>query len=170
MFSKGQCDCIVGVYRPFSTALMSNHPHSLQTHGTWVSQPSYAFGRLKTVWKEEPVLIMISKVVSLYCWVFHAVFNITYVKSPALFTYSCVLGDSTQLLNSTEHTVTKGAIARPAFRGRFICIVGCFRPFSTSFQSHQPVRSHTRDPWMNNPSYAIDLNTLWQKKQLPVML
>ena len=59
---RGQCDCIVGVYRPFSTAFMSNHPHSSQTPGTWVNQPSYAVG-LKTVWKEEPLLIMISKVV-----------------------------------------------------------------------------------------------------------
>ena len=59
---NGQFDCIVGVYRPFSTAFRSNHPHSSQTHGTWVSQPSYAIG-LKTVWKEEPLLIMISKVV-----------------------------------------------------------------------------------------------------------
>ena len=79
-------------------------------------------------------------------------------------------GDSTQLLNSTEHTVTKGAIARPAFRGRFVCIVGCFMPISTSFKSYHPVSSHTRDPWVNQPSYAIDLNTLWQGKQLPAML
>ena len=98
-------------------------------------------------------------------------FSTSYMSNhPPLITYSCSLGDSTQLLNSTEHTVTTGAIARPAFRGRSVCIVGCFRPFSTSFQSYQPVSSHTRDPWVNHPSYVIDLNTLWQKRQLPVML
>ena len=122
---------------------MSNHSHSSQTHGTWDNQPSYALG-LKTVWKDEPLLIMISKVV--------------------LFVSLGVL------LNSTEHTVTKGAIARPAFRGRFVGICGCFRPFSTSFQSYHPVSSHTRDPRANQSSYAIDLNTLWQEKQLPAML
>ena len=151
---------------------MSNRPHSSQTQGTWVNQSSYALG-LNTVWKEEPLLIMISKVV---LFVLSGVLRRfqqhihMYVKSPALFTYPCVMGDSTQLLNSTEHTVRKGAIARPAFRGRFVCIVGCFRPFSTSFQSYHPVSSHTCDPWVNHPSHAIDLNTLWQKKQLPVML
>ena len=41
---------------------MSNHPRSSHTHGTWENQPSYALG-LKTVWKDEPLLIMISKVV-----------------------------------------------------------------------------------------------------------
>ena len=29
-------------------------------------------------------------------------------------------------IDSTEHTVTKGAIARPAFRGRFVCICWVF--------------------------------------------
>ena len=58
---KGRFACIVGVFRPFSTAFMSNHPDSSQTHGTWVNQPSYALG-LKSVWKEEPLLIIFSKV------------------------------------------------------------------------------------------------------------
>ena len=58
---KGRYYCVVGVYRPFSTAFMSNHPRSSQTHGTWVNQPSYVLG-LNTVWRDEPLLIMISKV------------------------------------------------------------------------------------------------------------
>ena len=43
---------------------MSDHSHSSQTHGTWVNQPSYMYALgLKQVWKEEPLLIMISKIV-----------------------------------------------------------------------------------------------------------
>ena len=91
-----------------------------------------------------------------------------YIHVSPISNDQCV-GDSTQLLNGTEHTVTKGAIARSALRGRFVCTVGCFRPFSRSFQSYHPVSSHTRDPWVNQPSYAIELNTLWQKEQLPSM-
>ena len=41
---------------------MSNHSHSSQTHGTWENQLSYALG-LKTVLRDEPLLIMFSKVV-----------------------------------------------------------------------------------------------------------
>ena len=52
----------------------------------------------------------------------------------------CV-GDSTQLLNGTEHTGTKGAIARSALRGRF---VWSFRPFATAFMFNNPHSSHTR--------------------------
>ena len=67
------------------------------------------------------------------------------------------MGESTQLCVRTELSVERGAIANHDFKGRFVCIVGCFRPFSTSFQSYHPVSSHTRDPWVNHPSCAIDL-------------
>ena len=59
---KGRFDCVVGCSTPFSTSYMSNRTHCSYTHASWVIQPSYALG-LKTVWKEEPLLIMISKVV-----------------------------------------------------------------------------------------------------------
>ena len=59
---KGRFVCIVVCSTPFSTSYMSNRTHCSHTHASWVIQPSYALG-LKTVWKEEPLLLMISKVV-----------------------------------------------------------------------------------------------------------
>ena len=41
------------------------------------------------------------------------------------------VGESTQLCDRTEHSVERGAIANHDFKGRFVCIVGCFTPFST---------------------------------------
>ena len=52
MFSKAVLIALLGVLGRFQQ----------HTHGTWVNQPRYALG-LKTVWKEEPLLITISKVV-----------------------------------------------------------------------------------------------------------
>ena len=58
----GRSDCVVGFFRPFSTAFMLNTPNCSHTHASWVNQPIYAIG-LKTVWYREPLLIMFSKVV-----------------------------------------------------------------------------------------------------------
>ena len=79
-------------------------------------------------------------------------------------------GYSIQLLNSTEHTVTKGAIARPAFRGRFVGIVGCFRPFSTAFMFNNSHSSQTHGTWENQPSYALGLKTVWKDEPLLSMI
>ena len=106
----------------------------------------------------------------LRCWVFYAVFNTIYVKSHALFIYACVLGDSTQLCVRTEHSVERGAIANHDFKGRFVCIVGCFTQFSTSYMSNHTHCSHAHASWVIQPSYSIVLNTLWQREQLPVLL
>ena len=51
-----------------------------------------------------------------------------------------------------------------------LVLFGVLGRVSTSFKSYHPVSSRTRDPWVNQPCYAIDLNILWQEKQLPAML
>ena len=158
---EGRFECTVRSFRPFPTAFMSNHPHTVHT----LMLPGRIKPSMQYDWKQCG-----KRSFCLYCRVFYAVLNIIYVKSPPLITYSCILGDSTQLLNSTEHTVTKGAIARPAFRGRLVCIVGCFRPFSTSYMSNHAHWSHTHASWAIQPSYSIVLNTLWQREQLPALL
>ena len=106
----------------------------------------------------------------LRCWVFYAVSNIIYVKSHALFTCSCFLGDSTQLCVRTEHSVERGAIANYDLKGRSVCIVGRFTPFSTSYMSNHTHCSHTHASWVIQPSYSIVLNTLRQREQLPALL
>ena len=88
---------------------------------------------------------------------------------PLSHTYSCVLGDSTQLRDSTEHTVTKGAIARSAFRGRFVCIVLCLTLFSTALINVHSA-THTPASWVNQPIYATALKTAWYKEPLLIMM
>ena len=78
------------------------------------------------------------------------------------FTYSCFLGDSTQLGNITENSVVRAAIAHRVFKGRFDCVVGFFfRPFSAAFMSHHPHNSHTHASRVNQPNYAIGLKSVW---------
>ena len=58
-----------------------------------------------------------------------------------ILVYLC---DSTQLGNRTENSVARGGIAHHhVFKGRFDCVVGCFRPFSTAFMLNTPHCSHT---------------------------
>ena len=142
---KGGFECTVRRFRLLSVACMFNHPHSSQTHGTWVNQPSFALG-LKTVWKEEPLLIMFTKV-----------------------TYSCFLGESTQLGNRTENSVVIGAIAHHVFKGRFDCVVMFSRPFSTAFMLNNHHCSNTHASWVNQPIYAITLTTVWYKEPLLIL-
>ena len=92
-----------------------------------------------------------------------------YAQSPSQCTYSCFSGDSTQLGNRTENSVVKGAIAYRVFKGRFDCVVGCFRPFSTAFMLNTPHCSHTHASWVNQPIYAIRLKTAWCKEPLLIM-
>ena len=68
--------------------------------------------------------------------------------------------DSTQLGNRTENSVERGVIAHHVFKGRFDCVVGCFRPFSTAFMLNTPHCSHTHASWVNQPIYAIGLKTV----------
>ena len=91
-----------------------------------------------------------------------------YAQSPSQCTYSRCLGDSTQLGNRTENSVVRAAIAYHVFKGRFDCVVGCFRPFSTAFMLNTPHCSHTHThaSWVNQPIYAIRLNTVWYKEPL----
>ena len=60
MFSKVNVIALLGFIGRFQQHLCPITLTVQQTHGTWVNQPSYALG-LKTVWKEEPLLHMISK-------------------------------------------------------------------------------------------------------------
>ena len=64
-------------------------------------------------------------------------------------------GSSTRLGNRTEKSVVRGAIARHVFKGRFDCVGGCFRPFSTASMLNTPHCSHTHASWVNQPVYAI---------------
>ena len=47
-----------------------------------------------------------------------------------------LLDESTQLRNRTKNSVEREAIALHPFKGRFVCIVGGFRPFTTAFMSN----------------------------------
>ena len=87
-----------------------------------------------------------------------------YAQLPSQCTYSCFLGDSTQLGNRTANSVVKGAIAHRVFKGRFDCVVGCFRPFSTAFMLNTPHGSQTHGTWENQPSYALGLKTVWKEE------
>ena len=64
------------------------------------------------------------------------------------FTYSCFLGDFTQLGN----------------------IHVFFRPFSAAFMSHRPHNSHTHASRVNQPNYAIGLTSVWEEEPLPIVL
>ena len=78
-------------------------------------------------------------------------------------------GDSTQLGNRTENSVVRGAFGYHVFKGRFDCVVGCFRPFSTTFMLNTPHCSHTHASWVNQPIYAIRRKTVWYNEPLLVM-
>ena len=67
-------------------------------------------------------------------------------------TYSCCLGYSTQLVNRTENSVVRVAIAHHVYKGRFDCVVGFFRPFTTAFMLNNPHCSNTHASWVNQPS------------------
>ena len=92
-----------------------------------------------------------------------------YAQSPSQCTYSCFLGDSTQLGNRTENSVVRGAIVHHVFKGRSDCAVGCLRSFSTAFMLNTPHCSHTHASWVNQPIYAIRLKTVWCKEPLLIM-
>ena len=62
MFSKVVLSALLGVLGRFQQHLCPITPHCSHTRASWVNQPIYAI-RLKTVWKDEPLLLMISKVV-----------------------------------------------------------------------------------------------------------
>ena len=92
-----------------------------------------------------------------------------YAQSPSQCTHPCFWRDSTQLGNRTENSVVRAAIAHHVFKGRFDCVVGCFRPFSTAFMLNTPHCSDTRASWVNQSIYAIRLKTVWYKKPLLIM-
>ena len=106
----------------------------------------------------------------LHCWGLKAVFNSIHVQSLSQFTNSRDLGESTQLCVRTENSVGRVAIANHDFKGRFVCIVGCFTPVSTSYMSNHPHCSHTHASWVIQSSYSIVLNTLWHREQLLALL
>ena len=77
-------------------------------------------------WNSELFLILsqcllLLQCFQLFCFLLRLCYCMDTIQSQ--FKYSCVLGESNQLLNRTEHTMIKGAIARPAFKGCFVCIV-----------------------------------------------
>ena len=79
------------------------------------------------------------------------------------FTYSCFLGDSTQLGNITENSVVRAAIAHRVFKVRFACTLRSFRPFSTAVMLCPiiPTVHILTRPGRIKPTYAIGLKTVW---------
>ena len=98
-----------------------------------------------------------------------------YAQSPSQCTYSCFLGDSTQLGNRTENSVVKRSHCSSCFKGRFDCVVGCLRPSSTAFMlntphcSHTHTHTHTHASWVNRPIYAIGMKTVRYKEPLLIL-
>ena len=64
----------------------------------------------------------------------------------------------------------RGAIANHDFKGRFVCIVGCFTPFATSYMSNHTHCSHTHASWVIQRSYALGLKTVWKEAPLIIMI